>query len=90
MLNAFALTRAFPKMLTITLIGSALTLNQTHLQAYPQGTSNVEISVDSRISAIHNANHFLLHSSSSIELRHSLLKHMFSNDNCLTIKTQVI
>ena len=31
------------KMLTITLNGSALALNQAHLQAYPQGTINVEI-----------------------------------------------
>ena len=57
-------------------VGIQLTLNQTHFQAYPEGANYVQTLVGSRNSAIHNAYHILLHSLSSIELRHSLQKHI--------------
>ena len=71
------LTNLLPKH---SAFGKQLTLNQAYLQAYPEGANYVQTSVGSRNSAIHNAYRILLHSSSSIELRHSLQKHMLGID----------
>ena len=77
-------------------LGRVLVLNQANLQAYPEGASNIQTSIGSRNSAIHNAYCILLHSSSSIELRHSLqnilhvkVKHISNATLCLvnTIST---
>eukprot|EP00974_Lingulodinium_polyedra_P049450 4752176-Lingulodinium_polyedra.AAC.1 len=49
------------------------TLNQARLQAYPKSTSNVQQTIDPRKSAIHNAYHTSLYSSSIFRPRHPLL-----------------
>ena len=50
------------------------TLKQANLQEWPEGTMHIQVSIDSRNSAIQHVYHTLLHPSSSSQPRHPMLK----------------
>ena len=50
------------------------TLKQANLQKKPKGTMHIQVSIDSRNSAIQHVYHTLLHPSSSSQPRHPMLK----------------